>query len=173
VLPAENRRSRAFRLASLRSTRAADFWLNNPMFEIAFKSAGGAETTESETDGTIAIGDHWERFTASHGVWDRSRYERQWREAADRVLAGNPGCFVIDMPEGEADYRGECWIAWPEGDVAVVQNQLLIGWAVDRDDPHAFLPAVPLRVTEEGHRVSTWRVTLADVAAWRQRQALT
>jgi hypothetical protein len=66
------------------------------MFEIAFESAGGAKTTESETDGTIAIGDHWERFTASHTVWDRSRYERQWREAADRVLAGKPGCFVID-----------------------------------------------------------------------------
>src|SRR4051794_9175061 len=137
------------------------------MFEIAFGSA----MAESETDGRITVADHWETFTASHAVWGRSRYERQWLEAADLVLAGQPACFVTDLSKGEGDYRGECWIAWPEGTVAVVQNQLLLGSTFDPDDPHAFLAAVPQHITEDGHRVSTWSVSLADVAAWRKRQA--
>jgi hypothetical protein len=47
----------------------------------------------------------------------------------------------------------------------------MLGSAFDPDDPHAFLPAVPRRITQDGNRVSTWRVSLADVAAWRTRQA--
>jgi hypothetical protein len=142
------------------------------MFEIAFESPREAASAEfGETDGKITVGDHWESFTASHTLWDRSRYRKQWREAADRVLAARPGCFVVDLAGTETNYRGECWIAWPEGDVVVVQNQLLLGPAFDPDDPHAFPPAVPHRVTEDGHGVSTWRVRLADVAAWRDREA--
>jgi CdiI N-terminal domain len=143
------------------------------MFNIAFESAGAAPT-DVETVGKITIADHWETFTASHTVWDRTRYERQWREAADRVLAGHPGCFVIDLASAQADYRGECWIAWPEGNVAVIQNHLLVGSDgrdFDPNDPNAFPSAVPQRLTQEGHRVSTWHVRLANVAAWRQRQA--
>jgi hypothetical protein len=122
------------------------------MFEIAFESVGEAGTTEFETDGKITIGDHWETFTASHTVWDRSRYEREWREAADRVLAGQPGCFVVDIAKGEADYGGECWVAWPEGEVAVVQNQLRVGSSFDPDDPtrscQRFHHALPKKETE-------------------------
>lgn len=105
------------------------------MFEITFGAAGVA-TTECESSGKITLADHWETFTASHAVWSRSRHERQWREAADRVLAGQPGCFVIDVGKGETGYRGECWIAWPERTVAVVQNHLLLGPVFDPDDPH-------------------------------------
>lgn len=141
------------------------FWLNRAMFKIVFETTAH----ELETDGVLTIGDHWESFTASHSVWDRRRYEQAWREAADRVLAGQPGCFVINLTDGEGDYRGECWVVWPEGDVGVVQNQLLLASSgFDPDRPHAFLAPIPLRVTEEGHHVSTWRVRLTDIKAWRQ-----
>jgi hypothetical protein len=138
------------------------------MFEITFEAGTG----EFETDGKITVGDHSESFTASHSVWDRGRYEQEWRAAADRVAVGEPGCFVVDLASGGADYKGEAWIVWPERDVGVVQNQLLLpSSGFDPDRPHLFLPAVPQRLTEDGHRVSTWRVGLTDIETWRQRQA--
>jgi hypothetical protein len=119
------------------------------------------------TDGKITDADHSETFTASHVIWERKRYERQWREAADRVLDGRPACFVVDVASAHSEYRGECWSVWPDRDVAVVQNQLLLGSKFDPDDPYAFLPAVPHRITGDGRRISTWRTNLADVAAWQ------
>jgi hypothetical protein len=111
-----------------------------------------------ESDGKITIGDHWETFTASHVVCDRSHYETQWREAADRILDGQPGSFVVDLAGGQPEYRGESWNVWPEGDVAIVQNQRLILSNFDPDEPHAFRSALPQRVTEDGHRMEVCAV---------------
>src|SRR5207248_2656186 len=135
------------------------------VFDISFQAAARrvGNGAESESDGKITIGNHSETFTASHAVWERRRYETQWREAADRILDGEPACFVVDLAGGQADYRGESWNVWPEGEVAVVQNQLLLAGEFDPDDLYAFLDALPRRVTEDGHRVSTWRMRMADV----------
>ena len=121
--------------------------------------------------GEITVGDYRERFLAPTGFWPRERYVRQWQEAGARFAAGAERTAFFTT----------AWQFWwtlgRAGDEVLVQEELLtgeriavLGAAPDPERvPYELLEPVQLR-NEDGHEISTWRVPLADVIAFTDRQ---
>ena len=110
-------------------------------------------------------------FIAPLTLWSRDRYERQWADAAVRLLAGAERTAFFTV----------AWQFWwtmaRQGHVVLVQEELLpparvagLGTHIDPDRvPYDLLQ--PLRLqSEEGRPISTWRIPLSDVAAFAGRQ---
>lgn len=129
---------------------------------------GGCETIRGE----IRLGDYREGFRAPLGPWTPGDYERQWRQAAERLLAGQPAAFWTVPWQF-------WWVAWPEEDAVAVQEHLL---TADRLGAYACGPVpgpgtAPYELigsresqTEDGVSVSEWRVPLTSVCAWLSRR---
>lgn len=118
--------------------------------------------------GCITLGDYNERFIAPLGTWAKADYERQWIEAAHRLVSGHERtAFVI------APFR--CWwTMWHEGEDVFVHEELLTTerYAGPYDG------GVPYRLIEErcteaedGDQVSEWRVSFADIREFVERRA--
>lgn len=138
-------------------------------FEIVLTS----RLNPSQSEGAICVEETRETFVASHAVWDPDQYRRQWEEAAERLVAGDPSCFVTDVAAPGASYIGERWNAWPERDLAVLQHQILTfeGSTFDVDNPYASLPPTPPTTSSAGLPPSTWHVPLAEVVEWQKALA--
>jgi hypothetical protein len=134
-------------------------------------AATGDTGDPKESEGVICVEGTREMFVASHDVWTRDQYTRQWVEAAGRLLEGSRACFVTDVAADGTEYLGERWNAWPEGDGVALQHQLLVGpdSGFNVDEPYASVPPVAMAVTS-GVRPSTWRVPLKEIADWRRVQ---
>jgi hypothetical protein len=133
------------------------------------REAGG----RPESEGVISLEDQRERFVASHEVWSWDDYVSQWADAARRLIAGHPACFVTDLASasGDREYRGERWNAWPRGDVIEFQHQLLVGDDPDFDahDPCASVSPAPVTTNSDGVTPSTWYVPRVEIHSWLER----
>ena len=142
------------------------------MFDIRFLDAPPEAREEGGYAlwGEITLGDYRERFLAPITLWSRERYEQHWREAADRLLRGGERTAFFTV----------AWQFWwtmaRQGEVVLVQEELLTG---DRGEPlgpvldpevvpYELLEPVRLQ-SEDGNEISTWRVTIADVKAFAER----
>ena len=140
------------------------------MFDIAFS------TDEPELQdegwyglwGRTTLGSHSERFLAPLGHWHRADYERQWIEAAQRLLetSDRTGFFT--------DAFRFWWTMWREGERVYVHEELLGERLAGITD----LSAVPYHLiedrvthTEVGEQVSEWELALSDLRAFVERRA--
>jgi hypothetical protein len=137
------------------------------VFDIAF--IPGEPPYEDEEEGwsglwgRTVLGDFTERFVAPTARWSREDYERQWIDAAERLLRGEPSsAFTV-----EAGWIW--WTAWREDGEVIVQQRYLV---TDEMAPARTAEAsrMPYELvgqrggaTEEGLSVSEWRVSLDDV----------
>ena len=65
------------------------------------------------------LGGHSEEFVALLGRWERADYERHWREAAARLVAGaDRTAFFTSAFEDR-------WTMWRQGEEIVVQEHFL------------------------------------------------
>jgi hypothetical protein len=118
--------------------------------------------------GRITLGDYSERFIAPLGTWTKADYERQWIEAADRLVSGHERTAFVTAP-----FRF-WWTMWHEGEDVFVHEELLTPerYAGPYDG------GVPYRLIEErftesedGDQVSEWRVSFADILNFVERRA--
>lgn len=120
--------------------------------------------------GSIELGDFREHFLASLEFWRAEDYERQWREALGRVLAGAETSCLITSIRDPAVAFGVAW--WPlhvTGDVVRVQNAIRFFEHLDRPfDPRDPYPSVPPRRTtsEDGEPISEWVVTVEAIRSF-------
>ena len=140
------------------------------MFDIRFISRT-PEPQEEGWDalwGEIRLGDHLEGFRAPLDPWTAADYERHWREAAARLVGGQPAAFWTVPWQS-------WWVVWPEGGEAVVHEELLLADRIEAGGYTAEPPAgyAPYELigpresgSEEGESVSDWRVPLAAIRAW-------
>jgi CdiI N-terminal domain len=92
------------------------------MFDIAFTS----DAPEQQPDGWVGLwgrtqlGACAEDFLAPLGPWQRADYERQWIEAARRLLgpASRAAFFT-------ASFRF-WWVLWREGEEVIAHEELLL-----------------------------------------------
>jgi len=120
--------------------------------------------------GEVTLGAYRERFLAPLGVWSRERYERQWREAAERFLEGAERTAFFTV----------AWQFWwtmaRDGQTVLVQEELItgertevLGSAPDPDVvPYELLKPIRCQ-SDDGQQISTWHITLADVVAFAAR----
>ena len=118
--------------------------------------------------GELRLGRDREGFRAPLGPWTAADYERQWRAAAARLLAGEPaGFWTVPWQFW--------WVAWPEGEEIVFHEEFLLP---ERLEAHGYVATPPVGAvphemigpreshTEEGQSVSEWRVPLRAVRTW-------
>jgi len=118
--------------------------------------------------GRIVLGEFEEEFLAALGPWTQRHYERQWMQAARRVVEqghNHTGFFTSAFQF--------FWTAWLEGEILIFQQKLLLEDTLlapfDPADPY---PQVGERTTEsDGDRISEWRVSLTDVKEFVSRHA--
>lgn len=143
------------------------------MFDIAFTSAPPEPLEEGGFGlwGELTLGREREGFLAPLALWQRVDYERQWAEAAARLLGGASTSAFVTVA------WHSWWPMWRTGDRIRVQEQLLLGEFLAplgptpdvHRTPYELLAPCPTDLSE-GHRVSTWHVTLADIAAFAARR---
>lgn len=142
------------------------------VFEIEF-TTNVPEPQEEDWDGLwgrITLGDYQEDFLSPLSLWPRERYERQWREAAERLVAGSsPTAFFTSAFQFS-------WGMWRDGDEVRVRQQFLhselvdsLGSAPDLDRAPYELLGDYHRTAEDGEAISEWRLDMADVEAFRAR----
>ena len=113
--------------------------------------------------GRITLGEYEERFLAPVGYWSRADYERQWLEAARRLLrsADRTGFFT-------APYRF-WWTMWRDGERVFVHEELITperyAGPYDGTPPYQIIED---RVThnDEGEQISEWEISLQDIRAY-------
>jgi hypothetical protein len=127
--------------------------------------------TDYEPDvalGEIVLDDFVERFETPLTFWDADRYESQWRQGIDRLLAGaQKSCLITSMLEPKYEHFGTWWVLYRDGQRVVVQNQLLlldvIGSDFDPDQPYAFIRD-RISLSADGEPISEWLLNFNDIS---------
>ena len=143
-----------------------------PVFDIEFITDEPQHLDEGEDAwvalrGRTTLGDYQEEFLASLGHWSRADYQRQWIEAAQRLLAGadRTGFFTSAFQFW--------WVMWHEREAVYVHEQLLVEETLmapfDPADPYRQI-GVRYTVSEDGNEVSEWRLEFADIEAFVARR---
>lgn len=121
--------------------------------------------------GRVTLGAHREQFLAPIGSWQRLDYERQWLEAARRLLgeADRTGFFTVPY---------QCWwTMWRDGTQVWVHEELI---TTEERDAGPYRRTVPYHIiedrvthTEDGQLISAWMISLDDVRAFVVRREQT
>jgi hypothetical protein len=143
---------------------------HRPLFDIRIVSPEPEAQPEGwpALRGELRLGEAREGFRAPLGPWTAADYERQWRAAATRLLAGEPaGFWTVPWQFW--------WVAWPEGEHVVFQEHFLaperlvalghVTTPAAGAGPHEMIGPRESH-TEEGECVSEWQVPLSAVRAW-------
>lgn len=120
--------------------------------------------------GEITLGEFTEKFEAPLGYWQREDYESQWTAAIQTLVGGErTAFFVTGMYDPAHTNYFFWWVAYRDDDASVFQNHLLLREMapVPIKSIEDFAQCIPPyeSATEDGNRISEWRVKLADVLA--------
>ena len=130
------------------------------MFDIAFLDAEPEVQEEGwlALRGRIVFGDFEEEFLAPLDPWSRPQYERQWIEAARRIVSGEFGSTAFVSSAFQF-----IWTMWLAGEEVLVQEKLLMKDTLiapfDPSDPYRQIGAHQSE-SEDGMRISEWRITV-------------
>jgi hypothetical protein len=138
------------------------------MFAIEFIGDPRVEFGEPARLGRVTLDDFSEEFAAPLVFWAAGDYQKEWVEAAERIVNGQPrSCFVAAMRELPLTGPVFLWPAYRDGEVVYVRHKLLLPVTVkggfDPSNPYA---QVDERRTlpDDGEPVSEWRVSVGDIA---------
>jgi hypothetical protein len=138
------------------------------MFAIEFIGNPQTAFGELAARGRITLGEFSEEFVAPLVFWTVDDYQRQWREAAGRILNGcERSCFVASMRESPLDAVIFLWTAYKDGRTVYIQHKLvmpeLVKGGFDTSNPYAQV-GERRTMSEEGEQISEWQVSVGDVA---------
>ena len=145
------------------------------MFDIEFIADEPEHLDEGEDAwvalrGRTTLADYQEEFLATLGTWSRADYQRQWIEAAQRLLGGADRTVFITSA------FQFCWAMWREGEMVYVHEQLLAEETLiapfDAANPYRQI-AERYAGTEDGNEISEWRLNIADIEAFVARRVST
>lgn len=145
------------------------------MFDIAFTADTPVRDGEGDEAwdglrGRVTLGDDTEGFRASLYVWGRGQYERQWAEAAGRLLGppARAGFFTSHFQFW--------WVMWREGEVVFAQEhyltpETLAGVSRAGAAPYHLIGDRTTWSGDEELPISEWQVTADDIRAFTLRRA--
>ena len=124
--------------------------------------------------GTIVLGEDRDGFEVSLEWWGRAAYQRQWLEAARRLVNGTDRVMFLVSYDGPDATFHLAWPAWRDGNRVHVQNWLVLTEQLSTPfDPDAADRFVRDRQTtnEDGEPISEWDVDFEDVRAFVERRS--
>ena len=118
--------------------------------------------------GEITIGDFSEKFHASLSYWTHQDYVRQWLSALNKITTfeNNKGAIISSMYNPISANFICCWVMYRLGGLVYLQNHILFLDDLSTPfDERNIEKSIPDReqVTEEGERISEWRIPLSDI----------
>jgi hypothetical protein len=132
------------------------------VFDIAF-IGDTPELQEDDWHGLWArttLGAYEERFLAPVDHFPRAAYERQWLEAAERLLGAS------DRTGFFTSFYQFWWAMWREGETVYVQQELIIPerypGPTDGRAPYEIIED-RYTVSEDGYHISEWQIHLDDI----------
>ena len=140
------------------------------MFDIRFEL--GHEVDLGNRVGSIAIDSHIERFRSPVAYWSLRDYERQWIEAAHRLLADYDTVFLTSVadPAQVEVIRG--WPMWREDEIIYVHERLFVlnqlEAKFDPAEPYSHVGARQ-QISADG-RISEWRLRVQDISRFLERR---
>ncbi|HEV2916114.1 MAG TPA: hypothetical protein VGW78_00040 [Candidatus Babeliales bacterium] len=116
--------------------------------------------------GKIYIGDYWESIFAALGYWKKRDYERQWKEALERLKTHNSSCLIVSVLNPNVQKYIEMWMLYRVKNTIYIHNRffileyydrLLKGKTLTLDNWHEFIPRKRLNKPGE-NKWSEWSV---------------
>ena len=143
------------------------------MFAIEFIGNPRVEFGEPARRGRITLGDFSEEFVAPLVFWSAEDYRKQWVEAAERIMNGQPcSCFVAAMRESLRGGPVFLWPAYKDGEVVFVQHRFLspetVTGGFEPSNPYAQV-GERRTLSEDGEPISEWQVSVEDMAGYLRR----
>lgn len=77
--------------------------------------------------GIIELGGFSEKFISSLHDWSIERYTKHWMKSSARILYhSDRTLFITSIIDDSFDYQLDCWVAYKVGEIAYIQNELII-----------------------------------------------
>jgi hypothetical protein len=117
--------------------------------------------------GQIQIGDFEEYFDAPLDWWSVEDYERQWKEALNRLVDHDRSCFVVAINDPKCRPFIEWWKLYKAGNKIYIRNSIvleniykdLIGNSLFTVETcYNFIPPRGDVYNEDGIKISEWVV---------------
>jgi len=129
------------------------------LFDIEFINETIEEGGEILQLGNITLGEVTEGFTASLSFWSIKDYQKQWLEAARRLLeTDSPSAFISCMYDPEKANFINWWPVWRTSPFAVFQEQLFF-MNQDSEDEEGKSLEVRFSLTNPYASVADWDST--------------
>jgi len=123
--------------------------------------------------GEIVIGDYIEMFEASTSYWTADDYQKQWKQAIERIVNGEAKSRLITtMYDPVKANFIFCWPIYREGMRVYFQNQMLLMENQDfpLDLKNTFLNIEDRQIlNDEGLSISEWEVSVFDLKDFLMR----
>ena len=122
--------------------------------------------------GRVTLGEYEESFVASLSLWSREDYEQQWKDAAERLIAGAPSTAFFTSA------FQFWWCMWRSAATVRVHEELLTPERLAVLGPAPDLTCAPYELlgdyrslSGEGQAISEWRLGLSDVEEFLVRRS--
>lgn len=117
--------------------------------------------------GVIVIGNFEEHFEASLSYWSIENYQKQWRQALERIKSGETkSSLITSMYDPQTANFITWWPLYRDDQQVRVQNQLLfmdqINGLYNLANPYVHVPD-RAAIDEDGNPISEWRTTIAEI----------
>lgn len=139
-------------------------------FSISFLDEAMSKDWDSSGEmrlGLIVIGDFEERFESSLSYWSVEDYKEHWRQALERIKAGEiKSSLITNMYDPPTANFIVWWPLYREGQHVYIHNGFLL--MDELDEP--FNPRLPYlhvadrrTVGEDGGQISEWETTVTEI----------
>ncbi len=116
--------------------------------------------------GIIALGEFSEKFISSLSDWNMERYTKHWMKSSSRILFhSDRTLFITSIIDDPFDYQLECWVAYKVGEIAYIQNELIIPETCyitngfNSEDLYSYIRDREI-CSDDGNKISEWVVPL-------------
>ena len=135
-------------------------------FDIRFIPDGTADSPSECRVGEVRIESFCERFVADVTFWRQAEYEKQWLDAALKIVGGDKTALIVSVSEPATANFVRWWAMYRNEHVIFVQEQIrFLDELSELFDPCAVERFVLPRetVSEDGELISEWSTTVSAV----------
>lgn len=115
--------------------------------------------------GRITIGNFKEEFNIPVDWWSLERYERQWKEAIERIKTKKQSCLVASYDKFKGQPSIILWVLYKRDNKIFIQNHYLLGKTYKKrvgkkqftiQTCYRYVPPRKIKSALDGYKISEW-----------------